>query len=236
MKTFIKSAFFKEGIELSEKQINQFNTYLVELKDANEKFNITAITDDKEIILKHFLDSVLITKHFDFSKIESLIDIGTGGGFPGMPLKILNPHLKVTLVDALNKRITFLNELSEKLELTNIEAIHARSEELSHDDNFREKFDLAVSRAVAYLPTLSEYCLPFVKPNGYFIPLKKGDSEDEINLSKNAIKTLNSQIENVIKYKVDENIEEHALVFIKKIGILSNKYPRSNKQIKQSPL
>lgn len=236
MEEFISNLFKKYDISLTDKQINQFMIYLKELKEANEKFNITAIKDDKEIIIKHFLDSAMLSKYHDFTNVKSMIDIGTGGGFPGVPLKILYPDLKVTLVDALGKRINFLNDLIIKLGLNNIEAIHARSEELSTLPLYREQYDLCVSRAVAYLNTLSEYCIPFVKVGGYFIPLKKDELDEEINISKNAVEILGGKITDIKKYKLDEIDMSHALVFINKINPTDKKYPRSNKEIKKNVL
>lgn len=236
MEEFIANLFKKYDFNLSNEQIKMFNTYLKELKEANEKFNITAITDDKEIVLKHFLDSVMISKYYDFNNVESIIDIGTGGGFPGMPLKILFPHLKVTLLDSLNKRINFLNDLILKLGLTDIKAVHGRSEEMGREEEYREKYDVAVSRAVAYLDILSEYSIPFVKEGGYFIPLKKDELDEELEIGKNAIKLLGGEVEKVEKYSLDEIDMYHSLVFIKKIKSTDKKYPRSNKQIKQKAL
>lgn len=236
MEEFIKKIFKKYDFELSNEQINNFNIYLNELKIANENFNITAITDDNEIVIKHFLDSVMISKYFNFNDIETLIDVGTGGGFPGLPLKIIFPHLKITLLDSLNKRVNFLNNLISKLELKNIVAVHGRSEDLGKNQLYREKYDLATSRAVAYLNTLSEYCIPFVKENGYFIPLKKSELDEEIEVSNNSIKILGGNIEKIESYKIEELENSHSLLFIKKINKTSNKYPRNSNQINKKPL
>lgn len=236
MEEFIEKIFKKYDFNLTDKQIKNFNIYLNELKIANESFNITAITDDNEIVLKHFLDSVMISKFFDFNKIETLIDVGTGGGFPGLPLKILFPHLKVTLLDSLNKRVNFLNNLISKLELKNILAVHGRSEDYGKNEDYREKYDLVTSRAVAYLNTLSEYCVPFVKENGYFIPLKKSELQEELEISKNSIEILGGNIEKIEDYKIEELENSHSLVFIKKINKTSNEYPRNSNQIKKKPL
>lgn len=224
------------NIDLDEKALGAFRTYKGLLKDWNKKINITSITDDVEIDIKHFLDSLspLITNLFQGNL--SVIDVGTGGGFPGIPLKIINENLEVTLLDSLNKRINFLNVVIDQLGLENIRAIHGRAEELSRRKDYRDQYDICISRAVASLDTLSEYCLPFVKPGGHFISMKGPDLEEELNLSKNAIKTLGGQIEKVEMVKIPLSDIEHSLVIIKKIKQTPTKYPRGGGKPRKKPL
>ena len=224
------------NIDLDEKALGAFRTYKGLLKDWNKKINITSITDDVEIDIKHFLDSLspLITNLFQGN--SRVIDVGTGGGFPGIPLKIINEDLEVTLLDRLNKRINFLNVVIDQLGLENIRAIHGRAEELSRRKDYRDQYDICISRAVASLDTLSEYCLPFVKPGGHFISMKGPDIEEELNLSKNAIKTLGGQIEKVEMVKIPLSDIEHSLVIIKKIKQTPTKYPRGGGKPRKKPL
>jgi 16S rRNA (guanine527-N7)-methyltransferase len=224
------------NIELSQEQQNQFIKYKRLLKEWNEKINITAITDDIEIDIKHFLDSLtpVVTKLFDGRKI--IIDIGTGGGFPGLPLKIFNEELKVTLLDSLNKRIIFLNEVIKELGLKNIEAIHGRAEELGRTENYREQYDICVSRAVASLNTLSEYCMPFVKVGGYFISMKGEDVEEELKEAEKGIKILGGSILKKELVKIPKSDIVHSLIIIEKIKETPTKYPRGGGKPKKTPL
>ncbi|WMM24728.1 16S rRNA (guanine(527)-N(7))-methyltransferase RsmG [Tissierella sp. MB52-C2] len=224
------------NIELSQEQQNQFIKYKRLLKEWNEKINITAITDDIEIDVKHFLDSLtpVVTKLFDGKK--SIIDIGTGGGFPGLPLKIFNEELKVTLLDSLNKRIIFLNEVIKDLGLKNIEAIHGRAEELGRTENYREQYDICISRAVASLNTLSEYCMPFVKVGGYFISMKGEDVEEELKEAEKGIKILGGSILKKELVKIPKSDIVHSLIIIEKIKETPTKYPRGGGKPKKTPL
>lgn len=224
------------NIELNEEQKNKFIIYKKLLKEWNKKINITAITDDKEIDIKHFLDSLTpnITNLFEGEK--SVIDIGTGGGFPGLPLKIVNPSLKVTLLDSLNKRIIFLNEVIKSLNLKDVKAIHGRAEELGRTVEYREKYHVCISRAVASLDTLSEYCIPFVKKGGYFISMKGPDVEKELEESKKAINILGGNIETVEKIMLPESNISHSLIIIKKTKETPTKYPRGGGKPKKRPL
>ncbi len=224
------------GIELGEEDINRFIKYKDLLKEWNTKINITAITDDDEIDIKHFLDSLtpFVTDIFKGSK--KIIDIGTGGGFPGLPLKIVNPDLDVSLLDSLNKRIIFLNEVINSLGLDRIEAIHGRAEELSIKETYREKYDICVSRAVASLDTLSEYCIPFVKVGGYFVSMKGPDYDVELKQSENAIKILGGKVIEKRIVKIPESNIKHSLIIIEKIRQTPTKYPRGGGKPRKNPL
>lgn len=214
----------KIDIKLNNDEVQQFYEYMNLLISWNEKINLTAITEPNEIILKHFIDCILIHKYVkDFSNI---IDVGTGAGFPGIPLSIVNNKCKVILMDSLNKRIKFLDEVSNKLNCKNIDTIHARAEELARDKEYRENFDCATSRAVASLNVLLEYMLPFVKVNGYCICMKGSNIEEEIENAKKAVDILGGKIENVITYKLPDSDVGRSVVIIKKIKQTQNKYPR----------
>ena len=228
----LKKIFKKYQINLSDEQCESFEKYYNLLIEWNKKFNLTSITDRDEVILKHFLDScVTIMMINDNSYI---IDIGAGAGFPSIPLKILNPTLKLVLVDSVNKKITFLNEIIKQLNLKNTIAIHERIEDIAHKEIYREKFDYVVSRAVASLNTLSEYALPFLKLDGIFLAYKSFDVESEINNSKNAIALLGGKLENII-IKNLENLSRK-IVVIKKINLTQKLYPRSKNKPRTNPL
>ncbi len=224
------------NINLEEGQKDQFEKYKKLLLEWNEKINITAITDEKEVDVKHFLDSLTAnaTKLFDGKK--KIIDVGTGGGFPGLPLKILNKDLDVTLLDSLNKRILFLQEVIKSLDLNGIEAIHGRAEELARKEEYREQYDICISRAVASLDTLSEYCIPFVKKDGYFIAMKGPQVEEEVEISRKAIDKLGGKIIRVEKIGIPCSDIYHSLIIIKKISESSTKYPRGGGKPKKNPL
>lgn len=226
----------KLSIELDADGFESFKTYKSLLKEWNEKINITTITDDIEIDIKHFLDSLTPIKTKLFENSKKIIDVGTGGGFPGIPLKIYNQDLNITLLDSLNKRILFLNEVIHRLNLKGINAIHGRAEELSRRKEYREQYDICISRAVASLDTLSEYCLPFVKVGGYFISMKGPDVEEELKLSKSAINTLGGKVSKTEKVKIPLSDIEHTLVIIEKIQQTSTKYPRGGGKPRKKPL
>ena len=227
---YLRTEIEKTGIYLEDKQVQQFLVYYELLTEWNKVMNLTAITDFKEVVQKHFVDSLSLIKAVDGSFLQkkgiSMIDIGTGAGFPGIPLKIVFPNLKVTLLDSLNKRIKFLNEVTGKLELRNITAIHGRAEDFAKQKEYREQFDLSVSRAVANLATLSEYSLPYVKKGGFFFSYKAEDIEEEIELSKNAIKILGGRIDEVIKFNLPDSDVKRAIVKIEKNNFTNKKYPR----------
>ena len=226
----------ENNIAINDKQKSAFEIYAGMLIEWNKKMNLTAITAENEIAVKHFIDSISVLKYINLKQNADLIDIGTGAGFPGIPVKIMFPHIKVTLVDSLNKRVNFLNEVIENLELSDIEAYHGRAEDYGRDKKFREKYDVCVSRAVANLASLSEYCMPFVKPDGYFISYKSGDCEEEIDNSKNAIKILSGKIEKVEKFSLPDSEISRSFIKIKKIKNLSNKYPRKSGIPSRNPL
>lgn len=232
----LKNKLNQLSIDYSESQIEKLLKYYEMLIEKNKVMNLTAITEFDEVVEKHFIDSLSIVRVIDMEKVHSIIDIGTGAGFPGIPVKIMFPHIKVTLVDSLNKRVNFLNEVIENLELRDIEAYHGRAEDYGRDKKFREKYDLSVSRAVANLASLSEYCMPFVKPDGYFISYKAGECEDEIDNSKNAIKILSGKIEKVEKFSLPDSEISRSFIKIKKIKNLSNKYPRKSGIPSRNPL
>ena len=191
-------------IKLDDTQVNQFIQYYEMLLEKNKVMNLTAITEFDEVIEKHFLDSLSLIKVYDLTKEVSVLDMGTGAGFPGIPLKIAFPQLQVTLADSLNKRILFLQEVIDTLGLEKVEAIHARAEELGRNKEYREQYDLVVSRAVANLASLGEYCIPFVKLGGEFISYKSGEIEEEVKNAKNAVFLLGGQVKEVYKFDLYE--------------------------------
>lgn len=225
----------KIEIEISDKQLKQFNDYFELLVEWNSFMNLTSITEKNDVIIKHFLDSLMVLKFTEVNG-KSFIDVGTGAGFPGIPLKIMCPDSNVVLLDSLNKRVTFLNEVINRLELTNIEALHYRAEDGAHEEFLREKFDFCFSRAVSNLSTLSEYCIPFVKVDGQFVSYKSSDSEEEINNSKNAIKILGAKISKVESFELPDSDFGRSFVFINKVESTKNKYPRKAGMPKNKPL
>ena len=228
--TLFEKGLEELGIALSQDQKKQFITYYEYLVEKNKVMNLTAITEYEEVILKHFLDSLSIVKvsNFDQNKLagKSVIDIGTGAGFPGIPLKIAFPELKITLLDSLNKRVNFLNEVIEMLGLKNVTAVHGRAEDYAKQKEHREKYDFCVSRAVANLSTLSEYCIPFVKKGGYFIPYKSGKADEEIAQARSAVKKLGGEMKDIIVKILPEADVERTFVPVKKMAITAKKYPR----------
>ena len=212
------------GVRFSVKQTEQFFEYMNLLIEWNEKMNLTAITDPNEIILKHFIDSITILK--DIPDNSKLVDVGTGAGFPGIPLSIMNPTLKITLVDSLNKRLIFLQEVVNKLKLENIEIVHARAEEFGQNKKYREQFDIATSRAVANLSTLSEYLIPLVKIGGKVISMKAAEAKQELNEAKKAIEVLGGTVEKVDEFNLPQSDIGRTVIIIRKNKITPNKYPR----------
>lgn len=251
------------GITLNEYQIQQFMTYYEMLAERNKYMNLTAIIEFDEVIDKHFVDSLSLIKAYGLMGISSdlntqnhlnsqndsntqnhsnslkqirMIDVGTGAGFPGIPLKIAFPNINVTLLDSLNKRVNFLNEVIDALKLTEIKAVHGRAEDFGHNNDYREKFDLCVSRAVANLATLGEYCLPFVKVGGQFIPYKSGNIDEELRNSKRAIKILGGQLDHVETFTLPDTDIERSLVVINKLSKTGKSYPRKAGKPSKEPL
>ena len=220
----MKESLKELNIEISEKQLNQFYNYMNILIEWNKVMNLTNITEPEEIIQKHFVDSLTVLK--SIKENASIIDVGTGAGFPGMPIKIVFPETRITLLDSLNKRIKFLEEVINKLELKNIETIHGRAEEVAHNKNYREKYDIAIARAVAPLNVLSEYLLPFVKIGGYAICMKGVKGKEEAEEGKNAIKILGGEITNSREFNLPNTEMARTIIEIEKIKNTEKKYPR----------
>lgn len=231
-----KSGLSDLGIELTEKQIDQFLTYYEMLVEKNKVMNLTAITEFDEVIEKHFLDSLSLIKMKDLHIRTNVLDLGTGAGFPGIPLKIAFPELNITLMDSLNKRILFLQDVINELGLTDIEAVHGRAEEAARNKKYREKYDLCVSRAVANISTLSEYCLPFVKVGGQFISYKSGNIDEELDSAKKGIKILGGTITDVHKFDLGENKQGRSFVIIDKNQPTPKTYPRKAGTPSKNPL
>ncbi len=225
------------GIDLTEKQISQFMRYYELLVEWNSFMNLTGITEFDEVMKKHFIDSLSLIKAFDLKEDAlSLIDIGTGAGFPGLPLKIAYPNLKVTLLDSLNKRIKFLDEVITQLGLENIDTVHGRAEDFAKPDKLREKYDICVSRAVANLSTLSEYCLPFVKVGGYFVSYKSEKISEEANDAKNAIFLLGGKVKEQVEFNLPDSDIYRNLFVIEKKSTTPKKYPRKAGMATKEPL
>ena len=222
------------NIEINEEQIKSFEKYMNLLLEWNEKINLTAITQPDEVKLKHFVDSLTVLKYINDD--DKVIDIGTGAGFPGIPLKIMKENTKITLLDSLNKRINFLNIVIETLNIRNIQAIHGRAEEIARNKLYREKYDVAVSRAVANLSTLTEYMLPFVKVGGKCICMKGANVNEELERTQNAIKELGGEIERVDNFYLSDNDNERNIIVIKKIKETNPKYPRKAGTPSKEPL
>lgn len=232
----IKNAFLLIGFELTDIQVEQFYQYYEMLVETNKVMNLTAIVEFEEVLQKHFVDSIIKCNEYLNSGIHKLIDVGTGAGFPGVPLKIVYPELDVTLLDSLNKRLNFLTKVIEQLGLKKIQVIHYRAEDGARDQAFREQFDCAVSRAVANMSTLCEYCLPYVKVGGYFVAYKSGEVEEEVEKAKKAIHLLGGSKDKVLHFDLPESDISRSLVIVKKKEPTSKKYPRKAGMPGKEPL
>ena len=224
------------GITLTDLQKEQFDKFYELLVEWNKVMNLTGITEYEEVNEKHFVDSVSIVKAIDINKVETVIDVGTGAGFPGIPLKIAFPHLKIVLLDSLNKRINFLNTVINELGLKDISTIHGRAEDFAKKPEYREQFDLCVSRAVANLSTLSEYCIPYINKGGQFVPYKSGEIDEEVGQAKKAVHILGGTIEDVVKFQLPGTEIGRSFVKIKKVQNTAKKYPRKAGLPSKEPL
>ena len=222
----LRDSLDKLKIQYNDEQIEQFRSYYELLTEWNKKINLTAITGYEDVVRKHFIDSILICSLLDLNKDIRIIDVGTGAGFPGIPIKILNPDCRIVLLDSLNKRVRFLETVVDELGLDNVECIHGRAEDVSREKKYRASFDLSVSRAVANLSTLCEYCIPFLKKGGMFVSYKSDKADDEINGSENAVRTLGSEITSVKEIALPETDIVRKFVIITNIKQVSNIYPR----------
>ena len=222
------------GFKFSVEQLEKFYKYMNLLIEWNEKMNLTAITEPNDIILKHFIDSITINKYIENS--VKVVDVGTGAGFPGIPLSIIRPDLQITVVDSLNKRLMFLQEIKKELELKNIDIVHARAEEFGQNKNYRETFDIATSRAVANLSTLSEYLVPLVKIKGKCVCMKASDAEEEIKQAENAVNILGGKIVKVEKFNLPNSDIGRTIIIINKEKSTNGKYPRKPGTPSKEPL
>ena len=224
--TILEEGCRELGITLDEIQKKQFTDFYEYLIEKNKVMNLTGITEFQEVLVKHFLDSLACVKAVDMSRIKRIMDIGTGAGFPGVPLKIAFPHLEACLLDSLKKRVNFLEETFQMLKLENITVIHGRAEEYAKNKQYRETYDLCVSRAVSNLATLSEYCLPYVKTGGYFISYKSGTVQEEAEQAQKAVKILGGKIQDVVYFQLPDSEIQRSLVVIEKIKATPGRYPR----------
>lgn len=236
MNNLLKEKVSTLGIELTDKQVEQFIQYFEILVEWNKVMNLTGITEYEEVVEKHFVDSLSLVNVLNLQTRETVIDIGTGAGFPGIPLKIAFPHLKITLLDSLNKRIKFLNTVIDTLGLENIETIHGRAEDFAKQAEYREQYDLCVSRAVANLSTLSEYCLPYVKVGGMFVPYKSGEIDEEVKNASKAISILGGKNIDTVKFQLPGTDIGRSFVKIEKVKNTAKKYPRKAGLPSKEPL
>lgn len=233
---FLREGAKKLGLTLTSSQLKQLKDYKDYTLEINKSLNLTSITEDEDFIIKHFLDSLTLSNVYDFSKVNRIMDMGTGAGIPGIPMKILYPEIPFVLVDSLNKRIQFLKDVVERLKLKSIDCIHGRAEELGQDKRYRETFDVVISRAVAHLAVLSEYCIPFLKPNGVFLCLKGPKYKEEIEEGRRAILKLGARLEGVESLQLPFSDITHYILIIKKTEHTPTKFPRKPGKPTKSPI
>lgn len=233
-KTLLKAEAERNGVFLDETALNRLDVYAEMLVETNKTLNLTAITDPDEIVYKHFIDSLALLTCIDFKEKAKVIDVGTGAGFPGVVLLIARPDLNMTLLDGTNKRLVFIANVLNKLDL-NANVVHMRAELAGKAESFREQFDVVTARAVANLNTLSEYCMPFVRVGGYFAPMKSAKTDEEVATAKGAIKLLGGKIEKIKELNIN-NCGERYVILTKKISQTPSKYPRASAQISKKPL
>lgn len=235
-KEYMKKQMELVSMDISDIQLEQFYDFYKILVEKNKVMNLTGITEEKEVIQKHFIDSIILMKYSFFENAKECMDVGTGAGFPGIPLAIMNPDKHFVLLDSLNKRIQFIEEVIKKLQLENVEAYHGRAEDFARDTNFREEFSICVSRAVANLSSLSEFCIPFVELGGKFVSYKSALVEEELKTAENAIGILGGKLEETINFTLPETDIGRSLVVINKISTTPDKYPRSAGKPIKKPL
>ncbi len=228
--------FKSSDLECTAGQVEKFEIYKNMIQEWNQKINLTSITEDVEIYMKHFVDSIIVKNYFDMESVDKMIDVGTGGGFPGIPLKIVRESMEVTLLDSLNKRIIFLGEVVEELGLDHVSLIHGRAEDFGSNEEYRDQYDLSISRAVAPLNILSEYCIPFVRVGGCFISMKSGHVDKEIEESKKALEILGGRIRETVKYQLPGTGISRSIIIIEKYRETPDKYPRKAGKPTKKPL
>ncbi len=233
LQDLLKSGAESFSAKLNPNQVEKFNLYMELLKEWNAKFNLTAIEDDRDVVIKHFIDSLSILPYIGNG--IRLIDVGTGAGFPGIPLKIIKENIKLTLLDSLGKRVKFLEEAAKQLELSQVYAIHGRAEDFGADTGYREQFDICTARAVANLPVLLEYCLPFVKENGIFIAMKTSNPE-EVESSKKALEILGGKIEEIYEITLPQSTIKRSIIVVRKYHKTPVNYPRKAGKASKEPI
>ena len=232
----MKTAADEVNIEFNEEMYNKFIKYMRLVQEWNQKINLTAITEDEDFIKKHFIDCIKAFKSEPIKNAKTIIDVGTGAGFPGLPIAIMNPNVEVTLLDSLNKRINFLNLVVRELGLKNVKTIHSRAEDGARKPELREKFDVATSRAVANMAVLSEFCMPYVKKGGYFVALKGPAIDEELENGSNAIKILGGELQGIIEISIEDTDLNHNIVVVEKIKECPKTYPRKAGTVTKKPI